>query len=332
MIADFGLASSYGVDSPVGDPRYMDPQVMCFQKPPSFASDVWSLGVTLFEITSGKLPFLNKKNVKGWEGFSDPKHNNMDSLAKIWCRIEECDLKEPDCTKIPNLLARSLAKALLQVDVSKRESLDFALAHPFTHLGDVLHLRAEDGSIEDHNIAVLAHVAHGKEFKLREVLLELVESRLQGEELDYYTELFDEVDTDNDGKLSRQEFKAWWDSVPGIGKPSVDEVLPNVDLDDDGFIEFNEFTALNFDARLLGKNTEKILHSAFDAIAGKDGQIHVEDMQNLVSKGARPFVKHLIDEMDVDGDNKVCYKEFTSYLLELGKPDSQEAAAELPVP
>jgi len=324
MIADFGLASCYGQDTPVGDPRYMDPQVMCFQKAPTFASDVWSLGVTLFELTSGKLPFLNKKNVKGWDKFSDPKLNYMHVLSTAWCRIEAKELKEPDCSKIPNLLARSLAKSLLQVDLSKRESLEFALDHPFTHLGDVLHLKADGG--EDHNLTILAHVAHGKAFKLREVLLELVESKLQGEELDYYTELFDEVDHDNDGKLSVQEFTAWWDTVPGIGKPSVEEVLPNVDLDGDGFIEFNEFTALNFDARLLGKNTEKILHSAFDSIAGSDGQIHVEDLQGLVSKSARPFVKHLVEEMDSDKDGRVCYKEFTDYLLDLSKPDLQVPA------
>jgi len=323
MIADFGLARGYGQNSgqnsPVGDPRYMDPQVMCFGKPPSFASDVWSLGVTLFEMMTGKLPFLNTKNVKGWDKFSDPTFDYCHVLSMVWCRIEANELKEPDCSKIHNLLARSLAKSLLQVDLSKRKSLEFAFDHPFTHLGDMLHLKADGG--EDHTLAVLAHVAHGKEFKLREVLLELVESKLQGEELDYYAELFDEVDRDNDGKLSVQELAVWWDIVPGIGKPGAEEVLPNIDLDNDGFIEFNEFTALNFDPRLLGKNTEKILHSAFDSIAGKNGQIHVEDIQSLVSKSARPFVKHLVEEMDSDKDGRVCYKEFTKYLLGLSRPD-----------
>ena len=65
-LTDFGITKTLECTSDfsvsyVGTKNYMSPERI-EGKPYSYASDIWSLGLVIFELASGKFPFMNDKN------------------------------------------------------------------------------------------------------------------------------------------------------------------------------------------------------------------------------------------------------------------------------
>jgi serine/threonine protein kinase len=60
-IGDFGFATTLAEAKQqnyysIGSPSYMSPEVL-HRNDYSFASDIWSIGVTYYELATGKLPW-----------------------------------------------------------------------------------------------------------------------------------------------------------------------------------------------------------------------------------------------------------------------------------
>ncbi|POM58557.1 ULK/ULK protein Kinase [Phytophthora palmivora] len=119
-LADFGLARRIpGSDEtptrPLapGSPHYMAPEL--FQQPTvhSFASDFWALGCVLYELRTGRQPFI---------------HTNFSELARM-IQTKPVELPVPGCEMSPvfcNLLERLLMK-----DPYQRIIWDELVDHPF---------------------------------------------------------------------------------------------------------------------------------------------------------------------------------------------------------
>lgn len=84
----------------MGTEDYIAPEIIK-SEPSTFASDLWSLGVIIFQFLTGKTPF------------------KCDNQCTTFDRILACDYKMPDESKIP-LDAQDLIRRLLVVDPSQR--------------------------------------------------------------------------------------------------------------------------------------------------------------------------------------------------------------------
>ena len=94
-VIDFGIAKDLsGKDSThtlIGTPHYMAPEII-LGKRYSFAADYWSVGIVLYEIFYGKVPFgmnvtdsnkvFSESTEKKIAFPTDPKNNNFNMLIK----------------------------------------------------------------------------------------------------------------------------------------------------------------------------------------------------------------------------------------------------------
>ncbi|KAH3736696.1 uncharacterized protein LOC127851398 [Dreissena polymorpha] len=116
-IIDFGQSNVFYGDTSLntqcGSPMYAAPEIFCSRKYGS-AVDIWSMGICLYAMLSGKLPFM-----------PDPP-NNLTLLHSLILRgVRVPDHVSDTCA---NLIARMLA-----VDVYHRITMDDLLLHPWLH-------------------------------------------------------------------------------------------------------------------------------------------------------------------------------------------------------
>jgi BR serine/threonine kinase len=116
-IGDFGFArwmSSNVADTSCGSPHYASPEVIMGKPYDGRKADVWSSGVVLYSLLTGRLPF---------EG---------SSLRVLASKICGGEYRLPD---FPDPMIKDLLSKLLMVDPTQRLSLDQIKRHPFFRSG-----------------------------------------------------------------------------------------------------------------------------------------------------------------------------------------------------
>ena len=115
-IIDFGLSNYFYnnnlLSTLCGSPSYSSPELLSGEKYEGFPVDIWSIGITLFAMIFGYLPF---------------RDNNNKSLYK---KIVECNIEYPDFSCV-SLVAKDLLKKILIKDPKKRLNIQQIKQHPF---------------------------------------------------------------------------------------------------------------------------------------------------------------------------------------------------------
>lgn len=132
MIADFGCASGNPHKAASGDPRYLAPEILKAARRAAngdrsawdmdfpMGADTWSAGVTLFEILTGVLPFINQPNVSGWANFAKAQGGALEqNLRRKQHLMITGQLEEADCSRLKDKKASDLVRNMLQVDPDK---------------------------------------------------------------------------------------------------------------------------------------------------------------------------------------------------------------------
>jgi len=127
-IADFGMASMLPpgsmLETSCGSPHYAAPEIISGEMYSGFESDVWSCGVILYALVTGKLPF------------------DDDNLQRLLQKVR-CGLYHLPSYLPPQL--RSLIHCMLTVDPKRRITVEGIKAHPW-YLG-----KGEKGSGPHHS-------------------------------------------------------------------------------------------------------------------------------------------------------------------------------------
>ena len=109
---------------------------------------------------------------------------------------------------------------------------------------------------------------------------------LRKSEKEHLSKIFKEIDTDGDGKLSKEEITSGYEKFFGkkISPEDVDKILECVDLNKNGYIDYSEFVIATMNEKQL-LTTEK-LAAAFKMF-DKDGSglISSEEIREVLSFG-----------------------------------------------
>jgi len=113
-LADFGMASLMKegtlLETSCGSPHYASPEVVTGSQYDGLQADIWSCGVILFALLTGRLPF------------------DDDNIRRLLGKVRSGKFVIPN--SVPPL-ARDLISKMLVVDVEKRITLDKIRAHPW---------------------------------------------------------------------------------------------------------------------------------------------------------------------------------------------------------
>ena len=120
-VGDFGLATKLEFDGErkrtvCGTPNYIAPEILEGKTGHSFEVDIWSLGVIIYTLIIGKIPF-ERNNVK--ETYKRIKNDN-------YSFPENALISEP---------SKELIQSILVLDPNKRPNLDQILASDFFNMG-----------------------------------------------------------------------------------------------------------------------------------------------------------------------------------------------------
>ncbi|XP_054553745.1 5'-AMP-activated protein kinase catalytic subunit alpha-1-like [Talpa occidentalis] len=106
-LADFGLSAQFSgaalLNTPCGSPEFMVPEILHHQEYSGPSVDVWSLGVVLYEMVTGELPF------KGT------------SLGELRGRVLSGVYHEPHCL---SQQCQDLLRMMMTLDPQSRSNLD----------------------------------------------------------------------------------------------------------------------------------------------------------------------------------------------------------------
>ncbi|XP_062260978.1 mitochondrial adenyl nucleotide antiporter SLC25A24-like [Platichthys flesus] len=129
----------------------------------------------------------------------------------------------------------------------------------------------------------------------------------------YYQDLFDKLDTNNDGKVDVAELRAGLKSMGVFRQGAAQKIVSSGDQNQDGSLDFSEFT------RYL-KEHEKKLRLTFKSLdRNNDGRIDASEIQqSLAELGmdiSRQDALKVLQSMDIDGTMMVDWNEWREHFL-----------------
>lgn len=307
-LIDFGVAAHQDVSSRglIGTAPYTAPEVAVFAdednspnlKNYTAKADLWSLGVTIFELLMDERPFPfdgNKmatlKFVRAYESF-DELEMKFQKLT-VWGQRSEH--------------ARSFLASLLVADPEQRLSATEALQHPWLRMYSgkgILGLPSHDHSLELPPVlpplfsftslqTVRAMAGYQDAPAVMRCCLFVIAARLGAPDLEQFGKTFLKIDSDGDGKVTREEFsKALSTNAVFAGMTEMSDILEALDaadLDHSGDISFTEFVALCLYSRSAIQEScgdtshrERLVRQAFLALDDdRDGLVTSEQLRAI---------------------------------------------------
>jgi len=272
-LADFGLATFWRTEDDTarlnercGTPPFMPPE-MWDGKYYTTEPDVWSLGVTMSILLSGKYPF-KFSNAKEC---ADATRNAVVNYNKLpWMMV--------------SLDARNLLSRMLEKNPAKRITISEALQHPWVREGGT----APFNSIEDnmyHGVRAMMNMNQLHKISLRL----LAKEGMREAEASTIRTVFETIDSDGDGGITLSDFRP---VILRLDKTLTEDdvvtLLGTLDSDGDGVITFDDWVLSSM--HLRAQADESRMAEAFHLLdRNKDGYITREDMKEARHRPACMF-------------------------------------------
>jgi calcium-dependent protein kinase len=319
-IVDFGLATicKEGVmNTKVGSCNYVGPEVLTGEY--TIACDIWSLGVVLYALLCGRLPF---------QGRSDEETMRLARQGRVsftnLSHVSSC--------------ARDLIARMLDVDPLTRISAKEMTSHPWLAETSV-HRRDQDFSALGEAVCLKSFDGFFQSIRLRKLVLIYLASQIDSAEATAIIPAFRQLDKDHVGLISYQRSKGELVSLghlqtksaytPGYSEPRCgtseglfttpgapmsvlydalhSEDLPSqaqVGVTQKGVLSWTEFIAALMSSRIYA--SERHLWAAFKLLAvDNTNKLTVESLAVVLGRTSyedKKFLEELFQEAGTDGE------------------------------
>mmetsp|Transcript_85684 Transcript_85684/g.239444 ORF Transcript_85684/g.239444 Transcript_85684/m.239444 type:complete len:617 (-) Transcript_85684:105-1955(-) len=268
----------------------------------TIASDVWSVGVILFQLLSGKLPFHGR------------------SLISLADRILHSDPDIDGCLSKVSKEARQLIKQLLAKDPKQRPDPEQLLRGGW--LSDEFEANRCTAPVEYDVIENLATLA--KESQFKKAMLQLIAEKMLPSEVATLENVFAKIDSGGDGFVSLHELRDCVKAHPQLaGRVDVEEAFAAIDEDGGGVISLREFVMATLDTQHVV--LENAMWDAFKAIdKNHDGYLTKKELMAVIRElgGGGRLCEERLEEIEsiivLEVPNKITFEEFTKLLREEG--------------
>ena len=287
-LIDFGLATfSEQEKKIVGTPMYMSPEMIDGNG--TYVSDIWSVGVVVYQMITGKLPF------DGGEGDDNQilyehiktKEYNKEKLNNVKCSEDVMDF---------------IDKAL-QKDIKKRMTVEEALNHPWIKKFNINSL---DPSLIN-NDSIQLFLNFSKKPALQKEIYYFLAKISNENDIAIYKNIFNFFDMNNKGALSKEDLKEGLEKNKiKIDEETLDIIFDGLDFHNSGKIYYSEFLAAMVSSKDFNKE-EKII-SVFNLLRENeqnDNYITYDSLENAAKALNLNINKERI---------KHCFKKLNGYI------------------
>jgi len=305
-VVDFGTAKMFDRNVSekrrIGSSYYMAPEVLL--KSYSEKCDIWSVGVILYILLS-KCPPFNGKNDN--EIYKNIKIGEYDMTKTPWNKISK--------------QAKSLISKLLEMNVKERLSAEQALKHDWFNKTKTKELLFDTAKKNIKSILSTLSTYKPK-YKLQEVAIAfIVHNVSQTNEIKKVFSAFQVIDENGDGRITKNELIQGMKIFdPTIENPEreVDKIFATIDMDNNGFIEFEEFARAILDKKkLLSDEIMQFTFNFFDK--DRNGEITLQELIDIFGKSKEQELIELVSEVDTDKNGKIEYSEFKEMMNKILK-------------
>ena len=277
-LIDFGVSNYFDktiLTRKVGTSYYIAPEVL--NKNYNEKCDIWSCGVLLYILLSGKPPFKGKEDK---DIIENVKKGKFSFESNEWDKISD--------------EAKDLITKMLNYDYENRISAEEALKSIWFSKFDINSIEVDLKYID--NIIKNIKNLHYEQKLQHATIAFIIRHSTNHEEIHNLKEIFKKFDVNGDGRLTYDELYEGLKQTHGeiLGKEELDKAIDLIDQDQNGYIEYEEFlrTSVNLNLALCEKN----LQIAFD-LFDKNGDQKLSRAEIIDVLGNDEIKNDIIDKM-----------------------------------
>ena len=289
-LVDFGLGKIFGdygklynneMKNTVGTIYYMSPEVLK-GKYDQFC-DIWSCGVILYLMLSGKLPFNGKNDDEIFDKILEWKNIDKDAI--------------------------DLIKKML-CNVSDRLNAQQVLNHVWVQKN----APNPEGFIEEVNKKTLK--SYSSFNKIKKSVINFISSRLNDDEIEKLKNIFYEMDINKDGTITLDEMQDCLSKMFKNNKNYIENLFNEIDTNKSGRIEYTQLISALIDQQTYLKDEK--LKEAFDNLdKDKNGKISNDEFVEFLKlqKKDEKVIESYVKQFDLNGDGEIDYDEFIKMMM-----------------
>jgi len=244
-LIDFGLAANSDQEiKTVGTPSYMSPEMIDGNV--TYVSDIWSVGVIVYQMITGDLPFIGKDD-NNKTLYEKIKNGNYDTEI----------LNEKDCSEE----VKDFINKALQKDIKNRLTVDEALNHPWIKKFSINNL--DQSLINEDSIKLF--IQFSKRPALHKEIFYFFAKISNETDIVDYKNVFNSFDANNKGCLSKEDLKTGLEKNKiDIDEDTLDCIFKGLDFHNSGRISYSEFLAAMVSSKNFNK--EEKIKSVFNLL------------------------------------------------------------------